>query len=353
MHNNRLLVHELLSGLHATCIVACFGFVQRPSCTVVNFMVSALGALANSTTYESASRQSDKEDVLEDGFSDLEVPLESADSLDGAGKEDEELISEGELSEEAADSSLDLVDVEASEVHLISMLGKGNLLEGMRYLSIAMLNLRKLQLYSRALLFVEWLEASKKIELAERDYVSHLDLIAKVNGLLKAEKYIEKIPESFRNEVVYLLANYVAVVNVKKAEEVFDEIRDLGLPITPFACNRLLLLYKRVDGKSRTHDISGMEQILEIMKSEGVEPDLLIKSLVAKAYIFSGLTEKVEATLKEIEDYDILENCYLCKVQENHNVFKVLLPLYAAFGKPDDVARIWKVWNKKPYLDEC
>ncbi|KAG6521429.1 hypothetical protein ZIOFF_018548 [Zingiber officinale] len=276
----------------------------------------------------------DKEDDLENGFSDLEVPLESADSLDGAGKEDEELISEGELSEEAADSSLDLVDVEASEVHLISMLGKGNLLEGMRYLSIAMLNLRKLQLYSRALQFVEWLEASKKIELAERDYVSHLDLIAKVNGLLKAEKYIEKIPESFRNEVVYLLANYVAVVNVKKAEEVFDEIRDLGLPITAFACNRLLLLYKRVDGKC-------------------VEPDLLIKSLVAKAYIFSGLTEKVEATLKEIEDYDILENCYLCKVQENRNVFKVLRPLYAAFGKADDVARIWKVWNKKPYLDEC
>ncbi|KAG6521430.1 pentatricopeptide repeat-containing protein At1g80270, mitochondrial-like [Zingiber officinale] len=354
---------------------------------------------------QAGANSGDKEDDLEDGFSDLEVPLESADSVDGAGKgDDEELISEGEFSEEydeTAVSSLDLVGVEASEggakkerlrlLHspifkiiketprnsLMRALDKyaeeGNSL-GRDEINLAMFKLRKRRLYSIALQFVEWLEASKKIELDARDYVSHLDLIAKVNGLFKAEKYIEKIPESFRSEVVYrtLLANCVAASNVKKAEEVFRKIRDLGLPITAFTCEQLLVLYKRVDRKKiadvllmmekekikptlftytvlvgvkcQTHDILGMEHILETMKSEGVEPDLLIKSLVAKAYIFAGLKEKAEAALKEMEGNGVLENRYVCHI---------LLPLYAALGKADDVARIWKVWGEKPYLDEC
>ncbi|XP_074588554.1 pentatricopeptide repeat-containing protein At1g80270, mitochondrial-like [Curcuma longa] len=241
-------------------------------------------------------------------------------------------------------------------------------------ISLAMFNLRKRRVYPRALQFVEWLEARKKTELDQRHYVSHLDLIAKVNGLLGAEKYFDKIPESFRNEVVYgtLLANCVAAVDVKKAEEVFDKIRDLGLPITPFACDQLLLLYKRVnwkkiadvlllmekenikptlftywmlvDVKGRAKDISGVEQIVETMKSEGVEPDLLIKSSVARTYIFAGLKDQAEAALKEIEGDDIQENRYVCRV---------LLPLYAAMGKADDVARIWKVCHTEPYLGEC
>ncbi|XP_042469427.1 pentatricopeptide repeat-containing protein At1g80270, mitochondrial-like [Zingiber officinale] len=354
---------------------------------------------------KAGANSGDKEDDLEDGFSDLEVPLESVDSVDGSCKEDdEELISEGELSEEydeSAVSSLDLVDVEASEggakkerlrlshspIFQIIMDTPRNSLTrtldkyveegkslGRDEISLAVYNLRKRRVYPMALQFVEWLEASKKIEFVERDYASHLDLIAKVNGLQKAEKYIDKIPECFRNEVVYgaLLANYVAAVNVKKAEEVFDKIRDLHLPITAFACNQLLLLYKRVarkkiadvlfmmekenikptlftykilvDVKGTFCDISGIEQIMELMKSESVEPDLMIKSSVAKAYVLAGLKEKAEAALKEIESDGIQENRYICKV---------LLPLYAALGKADDVARIWKVCDTKPYLGEC
>ncbi|XP_074588419.1 pentatricopeptide repeat-containing protein At1g80270, mitochondrial-like [Curcuma longa] len=352
---------------------------------------------------QAGANSGDKEDDLEDGFSDLEVPLESADSVDGPGKEDDEgLNSEGELSEEDADgSSLDFVDVEASEggakkerlrfshspiFKLIRETPRSSLIcaldkyveegkpLGRGEISIAMLNLRKRRLYSMALQFVEWLEARNKIELAEPDYASHLDLISKVNGLVKAENYIRTIPEAFRGEVVYrtLLANCVAAVYVKKAEEVFNKIRDLGFPISAFACNQLLLLYKRIDRKKiadvlllmekenvkptlftykilvevkgRVKDISGMEQILETMKAEGVDPDLIIKSNVVKAYIFAGLKEKAEAVLKEIEGDGL---------QENRNVCRAILPLYATLGKADDVARIWKVCEVKPHLAEC
>ncbi|CAL9148332.1 unnamed protein product [Musa hybrid cultivar] len=345
-------------------------------------------------------KSSDKED-LEDGFSDLEVPPESAEVNDGSDKEDEELMSEGELSEESADNSLGLLDVEStsSEVKgprrrtlysplfntimdsprqsLTSALNKwaeeGKPL-GREEIFSAMLNLRKRRLYVTALQFMEWLEANGHIDFVERDYASHLDLIAKVSGLQKAEKYIEKIPESFRSEVIYrtLLANCAGAVNVKKAEEVFNKIRDLGLPISAFACNQLLLLYKRldrkkiadvllmmekenvkptlftykilIDTKGRANDISGMEQIVETMKAEGVEPDIITQAMVARYYIFAGLNEKAEAALKEMEGDDF---------KENRNVCKVLLPLYAALGKVDDVGRVWKVCEANPRLDEC
>ncbi|CAD5165009.1 unnamed protein product [Musa acuminata subsp. malaccensis] len=349
-------------------------------------------------------KSSDKEDDLEDGFSDLEEPPESAEVNNGSDKEDKELMSEGELSEEsdeAADNSLGLLAVEStsSEVKgpqrrtlysplfktimdsprqsLTSALNKwaeeGKPL-GREEISSAMLNLRKRRLYVTALQFTEWLEANGHIDFIERDYASHLDLIAKVSGLQKAEKYIEKIPESFRSEVVYrtLLANCAGAVNVKKAEEVFNKIRDLGFPISAFACNQLLLLYKRldrkkiadvllmmekenvkptlftykilIDTKGRANDISGMEQIVETMKAEGMEPDIMTQAMVARYYIFAGLNEKAEAALKEMEGDDF---------KENRNVCKVLLPLYAALGKVDDVGRVWKVCEANPRLDEC
>lgn len=221
--------------------------------------------------------------------------------------------------------------------------------------------------------FVEWLETSKQIELEEWYYASHLDLIGKVHGLWKAEKYIEKIPESFRSEVIYrtLLASCAAAVNMKKAVEVFNKIRELGFPITPFACNQLLLLYKRanpkgiadilqmmekqnvrptaftykllIDVKGEANDIPGIEQIVEMMK-QGREPDSRTKSFVAKAYISAGLKDKAEATLKEIEGED---------VREDRTVCRFLIPLYAALGKADDVERIWNVCDANPHLAEC
>ena len=82
----------------------------------------------------------------------------------------------------------------------------------------------------------EWLEAKKQLDFIDRDYASRLDLIAKVRGLQKAEYYIQSVPKSFRGEVIYrtLLANCVAAYNLKKAEEVFNKMKDLEFPITLF-----------------------------------------------------------------------------------------------------------------------
>ena len=178
----------------------------------------------------------------------------------------------------------------------------------------------------------EWLEAKKQLDFVERDYASRLDLISKVRGLQRAESYIEKIPKSFRGEVIYrtLLANCVADNNVKKAEVVFNKMKDLEFPMTSFSCNQLLLLYKRldkkkiadvlllmekeivkptlftykilIDTKGQSNDIAGMDQIVETMKAEGIEPDINTLAVLARHYASGGLTEKAEAILKEMEN---------------------------------------------------
>lgn len=357
---------------------------------------------------QAGAKSSDEEDDLDDGFSELETPV-SADAMQESNADDgdkDELISEPDLSDvdddvdEPPQNELGLSDIEtdiiekksprkrttselfkaimdASGLSVNSALDKwvaeGKEL-GRAEISLAMLNLRKRRMYGRALQLSEWLETNKKLEFVERDYASRVDLIAKVRGLPKAENYIEKIPASFRGEVIYrtLLANCVGTNSVKKAEEVFNKMKDLNLPITSFACNQLLLLYKRIDKKKiadvlllmekenikpslftykllidtkgQSNDISGMDQIVETMKAEGIEPDISTQAILAKHYALGGLTEKAEAVLKEMEGENLKLNRWACRA---------LLPLYAALGKADEVGRVWKVCESNPRLEEC
>ncbi|KAL3534658.1 hypothetical protein ACH5RR_003119 [Cinchona calisaya] len=230
-----------------------------------------------------------------------------------------------------------------------------------------------LQVNRKYLLLSEWLEF-KGHEFGERDYASRLDLIAKVGGLQKAENYIANIPKSFRGEVVYrtLLVYCVSVGNVRKAEKVFNKMKDLEFPISSYAFDQMLLLYKRGDkkkiadvllfmerdnvkpslftykiliaAKGQSKDITGMEKIIERMKDKGLKLDIGIQALLAKHYISGGLKEKTESLLQEMEGADIKENRHACQS---------LLSLYTALGKADEVGRILKICKSRPRLVEC
>lgn len=347
---------------------------------------------------EADAKSVGEEDDLEEGFSEIERMKAAQDASSESDTEDE-LVSEGELSGnedgvEGAEGELDPLEsgtrretrkrstelfraiASAPGLSVGSALDKW-LEEGKEINRVevanAMLNLRRRRMYGRALQMSEWLEANKQIELNERDYASRLDLTAKVHGLQKAEAYIEKIPKSFRGEVIYrtLLANSVATSNVKKAEQVFNKMKDLGFPLSTFACDQLLFLYKRIDKKKiadvlllmekenvkpsiityrilidtkgLSNDITGMDQIVETMKAEGVEPDLHTQSIRAKHYAAAGLEEKADKVLKEMEGESLTANRWACKD---------LLPVYASLGKADEVNRIWKICEENPRLEE-
>ncbi|PWA71859.1 Pentatricopeptide repeat-containing protein [Artemisia annua] len=240
--------------------------------------------------------------------------------------------------------------------------------------AFAMSELRKRRMYGKALQLSEWLESQENVQMSERDYASRIDLIAKIRGVQKAESYIGNIPKSFRGEIIYrtLLANCVLNTDTKKAEQIFNKMKDLNLPVTSFACNQLLLLYKRTDKKKiadvlllmekenikptlftyrllietkgHSNDIIGMEQVLETMKSEGLKPDLRLQLALARQYFFGGLKEKTKEILKEVEGGNLNENRRVCSS---------LLPIYALLGSVDDVKRVWEVCQSNPRTEEC
>jgi len=182
-------------------------------------------------------------------------------------------------------------------------------------------------------------------------------LIARTHGFEAAQKYIESVPTPFRNEVLYetLLVSCVCQDDVWKAEQVFNKIRELSLPLTVSACNQMILLYKRIarskvvdilmlmekenikvsrftyklliDLKGRSNDPLGMESVLNMMKDNGLEPDFATQTMVAKFYISWGLMEKAEEVIRAME----------VSVKDSRDATRSLLDLYAILGRPDDV----------------
>uniref|UniRef100_A0A7N0TUE3 PROP1-like PPR domain-containing protein n=1 Tax=Kalanchoe fedtschenkoi TaxID=63787 RepID=A0A7N0TUE3_KALFE len=241
-------------------------------------------------------------------------------------------------------------------------------------IATAMLRLRQRRMFGRALQLSEWLEKTKTVEFDEREYASRVDLVIKVRGITRGENYISSIPESFRGEIVYrtLLANCVTLNNGKKAEEVFNKMRDLEFSLTAFSYNQMLLLYTRtdkkkiadvlllmekenvkptlftyrllIDTKGQSNDMNGMEQIVDTMKSEGMEPDMMTLSTMARHYIKGGLKDKALKVLKQMEGDDLKDNRRACAF---------LLPLYASLGEADEVKRIWEVCESNPWRIEC
>nr|TKW31173.1 hypothetical protein SEVIR_2G087400v2 [Setaria viridis] len=198
----------------------------------------------------------------------------------------------------------------------------GNRLERNEALMV-LLHLRKQRLYSKALKFMDWIERRKILNFEERDYACHLDLIARYHGFEAAQKYMERVPTPFRNEVLYetLLVNCVCQDDIQKAQQVFNEIRELSLPLTVSACNQMILLYKRVarrkenikpshftcklliDLKGRSNDILGIESVLNVMKDNDLEPVFATQTMVAKFYMSGGLTEKADEIIRAMEVY--------------------------------------------------
>ncbi|ESW34082.1 hypothetical protein PHAVU_001G122900 [Phaseolus vulgaris] len=345
----------------------------------------------------SSSSTKEDDDDLEDGFSELGRPAgdgneidsllaSDADQSDDDGdrenveephNEVDEVVKEkGKPRRGRVESELlnEIMNVPGVSIHvaLEKWLAEGNELTR-EEVSHATFYLRRRKMFGRALQLSEWLESKNQFEFLERDHAVRLDLIARTRGLHKAEVYIETIPESCSRELMHrtLLANCVSQNNVKKAEEVFNKMKNLDFSITVFACNQMLLLYKRnnkkkiadvlllmenenikpssltysilIDTKGQSRDIDGMDQILDRMKAQGIEPDINTQAVLARHYISAGLQDKAETLLKEMEGENLNRNRWLCQI---------LLPLYANLGKVDEVERVWKVCETNPWHDE-
>ncbi|XP_022636915.1 pentatricopeptide repeat-containing protein At1g80270, mitochondrial isoform X2 [Vigna radiata var. radiata] len=233
----------------------------------------------------------------------------------------------------------------------------------------------KHHMYYKALKILEWLETKKQFEHSENAYASRLDLIAKVQGVDVAEKYMKNdVPDSFKGELLYrtLLVNFVRSSNMEKSLAVYEKMRSLGLPITIYTLNQMIILYKKYDRrkilgifsfmknknltpshltyriliatKGETGDIIGMEQLVDDMKSHGLQPDIHLLTDLARFYISEGCKDKAISILKEIERVNSHE--YI----RAHNK---LFSLYASLDMTSDVSRIWNHCKSDPTMMEC
>lgn len=341
------------------------------SCVEEDDYKAELGASINTKSISES-----KEDVDDGLISEAEFSHHDDEESSGSSSEKLEMKTRptGRTSVRRASSALFTAIVRTSSQSLRTVLDKW-LEEGKDLsrdeISLTMSNLRGRKMYGRALQLSEWLK--KHFPSSERDYASQVDLIAKVLGLEEAENYVENIPESFQGERVYrtLLASCVMANNIRKAEEVFNKMGDREFPLTPFACDQLLLLYSRHDRKKisdvlllmekenvkpsaftyrllinvkgRINDLKGMDQVVEAMKAEGMECDLMTKASLAQYYISGGMKEKVEGIVKEMEGGDWKRHRPACEY---------LLPIYAGLGKADEVRRVWAICMPKPTLSE-
>ncbi|XP_074276770.1 pentatricopeptide repeat-containing protein At1g80270, mitochondrial-like [Silene latifolia] len=378
------------------------------NCTVLVPRLFSVGCRCLSSQ-AGAKSGGEENDDLEDGFSELEAPEASATTeakvVDGDSSADSASDSESDLSslddaslEETLETDLlgeteeDAGKAASKKKYAPSPLLKLILEESGPSMAGALdkyfedkefsrpevyeslLNLRRRKLFGKALQLSEWFEKREDSDFSERDYASRVDLIAKVRGLHKAESYVDSIPKSFREEVVYrtLLANFVTARRLDKAEQLFNKMKDLGFPITVFTCNQMLLLYKRsdrrkiadvllmmekenlkpslftyqvlIDTKGHSSDIHGMEQVIETMKAEGVEPGIRVQAILARHYASAGLKEKAEDVLKEMEETDLKNNRF---------IYRTVLPIYAKLGNAEQVERIWKFSESSPRPADC
>uniref|UniRef100_A0A2P2PIB0 Uncharacterized protein MANES_04G156100 n=1 Tax=Rhizophora mucronata TaxID=61149 RepID=A0A2P2PIB0_RHIMU len=144
------------------------------------------------------------------------------------------------------------------------------------------------------------------------------------------------------------------------------------LPITVDALNQMIMLYKRfdkkkianilvmmetknikpslltykllIDVKGQSNDILRMEQLIEKMKTDAVEPDIHLLALIAKHYLSMGSIGKAETFIKEMEER---------KWEDISDARRTLLLFYASLGKVDGVYKIWKDCESDLKMKDC
>ncbi|CAN0907985.1 Pentatricopeptide repeat-containing protein At1g80270, mitochondrial [Linum grandiflorum] len=400
---------NILGTSHVALYSSCSSrLLQRPATVSLKVFTSGMGRELSSQAANSVSSSSEDAYDDDDPFSELEGPVLTSGGTNGLEGNEDGPASGTDISDDDDDDNeesskyvLGFSDAKtdpSEKLTTVKIFSNNNLLNAIVSssgvsveavmnnwveqgkdvldpdINAVMFSLRKRRMFDKALQFSQWLEMSKKVDFVEDDYASRVDLIAKVGGVHNAERYIESIPPMFRGEVIYLklLANCVATSDVNRAEKVFNKMKDLGFQRTAFACNQMLILYKRldknkipdvlsvmeqenvkpnpltykllIDAKGQANDLTGMNEVVAKMNADGLEPDLSTLANMAKHYVHGGLTGKAEAILKKIEGGNLEEHRLVCRV---------LFPLYAALGKAEEVGRVWKVCESSPYLVEC
>ncbi|KAK1257945.1 Pentatricopeptide repeat-containing protein [Acorus gramineus] len=222
--------------------------------------------------------------------------------------------------------------------------------------------LRLHQRHFHALQICEWMSIQPSFKLSQGDYAIHLDLIAKVHGLVSAENFLEGLPEGMRGQSTCnaLLHTYVLNNMASKAEALMGKMSERGLLYCALPYNHMLKLYisnghlnkvpwimqelKKnacpdvltynlwLGACAKCDDVKGAEKIFLEMEERNINPDWLTYSTLATIYINGGSPKRAATALKEMEKRI---------TPELRAGYCSLISLHAKMKNINEVNRIW------------
>ncbi|KAL3644865.1 hypothetical protein CASFOL_010045 [Castilleja foliolosa] len=223
--------------------------------------------------------------------------------------------------------------------------------------------LRRLKRYKYALEICEWMRTQDDIKLLPGDYATHLDLIAKTQGLKSAKKFFEDLPEETRGLATYttLLSTYVEHKQADSAETIMKKMSECNFPKSPSPYNHMMSLYlttgqlekipETIDELKKTTSpnlftynlwlafcgsqnfTEKAEKVFLELNEAKIEPNWVTYSTLASIYIKNSNPEKAELALKHMEQK------LSRKFREGYSS---LLSLHANLENEEEVIRIWK-----------
>ncbi|CAI0378051.1 unnamed protein product [Linum tenue] len=191
------------------------------------------------------------------------------------------------------------------------------------------------------------------LDLTSEDAAMRLELIAKVQGIEKAERYFYRLPQQLKGIDTYgaLLSSYGHVQAVEKRDEIdrghdlsslsykekFDalvkEIDDRGISLDAMTYSILISSY------GAFLDVNGMEKVLIRMESDpDVNPGWGIYNKASTIYRKSGMKEKGIEMLEKAEG--------LITKNKDMKAYYCLITNYAAMGEKSRVLGVWELLKK-------
>ncbi|KAH0463249.1 hypothetical protein IEQ34_007831 [Dendrobium chrysotoxum] len=232
--------------------------------------------------------------------------------------------------------------------------------------------LRKLRMNKRALHLMEWIMRERPYKLKELDYAYLLEFTAKLHGISEAESLFLRIPDEFQNELLYnnLVMACLDKGLIRLALGYMQKMRQLSLPISPYAYNRLIILHstssrrKRIpkflrqmkaDGisphtstynillkiEADDHNIDRLSKVFNEMIQAKVDPNEITYGIMAMAHAVARLYTVSEMYVETIEKI---------KTGNNWSTLDILLIMYGYLKKEHELERTWKLVGALPHV---
>ncbi|KAM0836835.1 hypothetical protein ACQ4PT_062058 [Festuca glaucescens] len=232
--------------------------------------------------------------------------------------------------------------------------------------------LRRRRLHRTGLQVMEWVIRERPYKLSELDYSYLLEFTAKVHGISEAESLFLRIPQEYRNELLYnnLVMACLELALIKLSYGYMRKMRELSLPISPYVYNRLIILHSS-EGRRKTiskilaqmkasrvtphtstynillkiqaneHNIDGVARVFSDMKRAKIEPNEITYGILAISHAVARLYTVSQTYIEAIKN---------SMTGTNWSTQEILLILYGYLGKEKELKMTWNLMQGLPHI---